>query len=846
MTTVHIIPHSHFDPEWTHDYKAYLARELPQIVERLECLQRDSSHAFVLDQVTVLEPLLERFPEWRDFVRQTVQEGHIELSDVVVQGNWSLLDGEMIVRNLTRGRATFENLLGIGLAGTCVWRMDVYGLNPQLPQILRKADRRYLVLGGYPGCPIRLEPSVGAQIPSHVPGYGVPVFTERLASGADFWWTGPDGSKILTHYGPDYEGIGRAPDWEEVERHVRDRYPDGLPHSIFVFSGGDLAACDPALPEKVGVWNRRDPTHHYVISTPSRFFREIEQERLPDAKPSVELGHYWGAYESHVRARQLGRKVENLITTAEAWATLAHVLGSRDADRDLEEAWYPLLMNHHHDAVLTCLHDGLMAKVFDRYTRVLDGVTKTLDRSLRFVAERIDTRAQAGIPIVVFNPLGWSCADAAQASVDLPPGTQSVRMAEASGRPVAVQLLGTERRADGSLERAELLFAVREVPSLGYSSYYVQPASERGRSVPCGMLRVTPECIENAALRITLQGGAIRGIYDKRVRREVFVPDQVSGNEILLFEDRGCCSVIRSEGEPERLGTHESVTEVVECGPVRAAVKTTTTLGASRFERYIRLCPGTRRIEFETLVDWHDRAKRIRVGFPSLVRVPGVFAEAPFAVVERDPGPVPALRWLEVCRPDLRDGLALINTGTPSYEVVDGGLLMTLFRSVDMSGVQWRDGRDRDCDWCMRDQPYDSAMEQGGSRFTYALVPHPGSWRRAKTYRHALQFNRPLVVLPTSRHAGALPPQKSFLALCAPNLVLSCLKRSSDGQGVVVRWCETEGRRTSGTLSLGFGVSEACATDLVEKASQRLSVRSGCVSVSSSPFEIKTVKLGAC
>lgn len=121
-------------PEWICGYEEYLDQELPRIVERLRCLREDPSHHFVLDQVSVLKPLLERFPQWHSFIRRMVEEGRIEPSDVVVQGNWSLLSGEMIVRNLTLGRRMFEDLLGIKLAETCAWKIDAYGLTPQLPR----------------------------------------------------------------------------------------------------------------------------------------------------------------------------------------------------------------------------------------------------------------------------------------------------------------------------------------------------------------------------------------------------------------------------------------------------------------------------------------------------------------------------------------------------------------------------------------------------------------------------------------------------------------------------------------------------------------------------------------
>jgi alpha-mannosidase len=242
-------------------------------------------------------------------------------------------------------------------------------------------------------------------------------------------------------------------------------------------------------------------------------------------------------------------------------------------------------------------------------------------------------------------------------------------------------------------------------------------------------------------------------------------------------------------------------------------------------------------------VDWRDQGRRVRVCFPAAFGDARVFSEVPYGVVERAPGPIPVLGWLEVAERDLRYGLALVNTGTPSYEVAGGRVCMTLFRSIDPDNMQWRDGRDKDCDWCMKGQPYVSAMERGARSFSYALVPHAGSWRSGLTYRHALEFSNPLAAVATQRHRGGLPPERSFVALSPANLVLSCLKRSSARDGVVARCYEIEGKRTVGTLSLSFPFSEGYETNLIEEGDRRIDINSGRSEGEFGRFEIRTTKL---
>lgn len=307
---------------------------------------------------------------------------------------------------------------------------------------------------------------------------------------------------------------------------------------------------------------------------------------------------------------------------------------------------------------------------------------------------------------MVFNPLAWDRNDIVQVTVELPPGTKSFKMNDTRGRTIPVQFLYAERRSDGSLASVNIIFIASNVPSLGYTSYYLEPLfsaedASTNKLKKEKMLKATISGLENNYLRINLQNGAIGEIYDKRSRQQALHTKEVLGNEIFLYQDRGCCSVTRPVGKPEKLSLQEHTTEVTETGPVRATVRTITNFGNSRFERYIHLYPDSRRIDLETNMDWHDRAKRVRVCFPTSFQKGRIFSEVPFGVVEQPASLTPVVRWLELVKPDLRYGFTLINTGTPSYEVVNDSIYMTLFRSIDPNNIKWGENRDIDCDWCM-------------------------------------------------------------------------------------------------------------------------------------------------
>ena len=60
--------------------------------------------------------------------------------------------------------------------------------------------------------------------------------------------------------------------------------------------------------------------------------------------------------------------------------------------------------------------------------------------------------------------------------------------------------------------------------------------------------------------------------------------------------------------------------EVVERHPLRCGVRFIRSFGASRITQTMRLCAGSRRLEFHTDVEWHERHRFLKVAFPVSVR----------------------------------------------------------------------------------------------------------------------------------------------------------------------------------------------------------------------------------
>ena len=190
-------------------------------------------------------------------------------------------------------------------------------------------------------------------------------------------------------------------------------------------------------------------------------------------------------------------------------------------------------------------------------------------------------------------------------------------------------------------------------------------------------------------------------------------------------------------------------------------------------------------------------------------------------------------------------GIALLNRGNILASVEnDNTIALFLMHTAAWGLSPW--GKDR--------LPFFLVPEHKSHVFHYALYPHRGDWREAKTYRAGMEYNNPLIVRQAVRGKGELPPRHSFLELEGESLVLTALKpwgnptaafRSRNPEpardGILVRWYEAEGNETRGTLRFFRPIEAAHWTNLLEEKAEDASLEDGTVAFSTGPFSIETL-----
>jgi alpha-mannosidase len=383
--------------------------------------------------------------------------------------------------------------------------------------------------------------------------------------------------------------------------------------------------------------------------------------------------------------------------------------------------------------------------------------------------------------------------------------------------------LPTQRVAGGLLIHAP----GRTVPGLGWTSVELQddfPADAPRPATPG--VRVDGTTIENELMRVEIGAdGTLHSVYDKEAGREVL---EGRGNRLFAYADKppnwDAWDVEAGyEAEGEEIPGAESV-EAVERGPLRAAVRVERRFRGSRISQTYILLAGSRRLDVETRVGWHERQVLLRALFPVRVRSHEATFETMYGVVKRPTHrntswdearfEVSAHRFADLSEPGY--GVALLNDGKYGHSARDNVLGISLLRGPLYP---------------------DPLADEGEHRFTYSLFPHPGDWTEAGVTGEALSLNSPLVV----KNGGPELEEHELLEAEGVVLALGALKPAEDGLGEILRLYEPHGARGECTLRFARRPGSVQRTSLLEEPVGTVEVRDGAVRLAVRPFEVVTL-----
>ena len=322
------------------------------------------------------------------------------------------------------------------------------------------------------------------------------------------------------------------------------------------------------------------------------------------------------------------------------------------------------------------------------------------------------------------------------------------------------------------------------------------------------------------------ENGQISRLFDKENRREVFKENSI-GNAFLVYEDKPMYydSWDVDMYYTEKFYPVEKLTEFsIKTGSLSVTVTMEYEFNQSKINQKIYFYKDTKRIDFETVVDWKEHQHLMKAHFPFDVHTDEATFEIQFGNVKRKVHSNTsweearfescAQKWMDISEGHY--GISVLNDCKYGHSVKDGCVGLTLIKS----GIE----------------PNRTA-DQEIHKFTYALYPHSGSWN-SDTVREAYKLNMPLYARIGKGEEG------SFVSVDKENVMIETVKLAEAKDGIIVRAYDFENAREEATFTFQKEIQKVFSCNLLENEEEELAVE-GAYQVKAliKPYEIKTLKI---
>ncbi len=788
--------HAHLDVAWLWPLAQTYRKAGATFSTALALMKQYPEYRFLQSQAQLYEYVRRDYPDIFDGIRRAVRRGQwIADGAMWVEPDTNISGGESLIRQFLYGKRFFKENFGID-SEVC-WLPDVFGYNGNLPQILL-------------GCGVKYFSTAKIFWNLH----GGTTFPYET-----FTWEGIDGSEVLAHFHRDYNAETHP---EAIARRWADCvHKDGTDKFLYPFGWGDGGG-GPTRDHLEYLRREGDleGLPRTRIASPREFFAELEKSGPPQDRYVGELYYEFhrGTYTSQARIKRGNRKCEFALREAEIFSAVASITQNQKVPRErLEKAWKNLLLNQFHDI----LPGSSIRRVYEE-AEALYGEILAECEEITSSAKKAIATGQAGWTI--WNTLSWRRDTIASLPVEGKVG-QAV---DCDGTPLPSQIIGRGKNR-------RLLVAVPNVPSVGCKTIQLLP----GKPADCPS-SVTARAgrggiiMENEHLRLLIdKRGQITQLLDKVAGRQLVKTGEVM-NRLELYRDNPSKFDAWDIDEPYkttpvRIGPAQRV-EIIADGPLEARVAVTRKVGRSSLHQEIVLCAGSRRIDFETCVDWKETHRLLKVAFPAELSSVTLRGEIQFGHVvrpthrntefEKARFEWPAQKWADLS--EAHYGMAVLNDCKYGYDILDGVLRLSLLRAPEAPDAQ---------------------ADRGEHSFTYSLLAHNCGFAESGVVRAAYELNVPAAVDPERYTDGEF----SFLQVSGNSVVVETLKIAEDGGDLIVRLYESVGGAVKVRLNVSAPIKTASECDMLETPQRKLRVsKNGAITLNFRAFEIKTVRVGLC
>ena len=531
---------------------------------------------------------------------------------------------------------------------------------------------------------------------------------------------------------------------------------------------------------------------------------------------------------THHTALTASREASKLLTAAEKFSTVSYLLDKSKmpypADA-FDQAWQDKVYPDHgwggHDGDIT---DGLFESKF--VSARVQG-ERLLDRALNFLSSRVKTKEDKGTPVIVFNSLSWERTDPVTVAIDLPRGvTKSISVKDADGSELTSQVSALTTYSDGSINKAKLVFIAEKVPSVGYKTFYLHYSAPGTHTLNT---EAKQSSYENAYYQLTFDAGGLSQVYDKELKKDLFMTKDFKTGEIFTLE-----SVGNGAGEfgdiqqPfmnnfDQVSVHAPGVEIIENGSVFTTYRVKQQILHAIAQQDITIYHQLKRVQFDhKLLNWDGTLYReFRTAYPVNMENATITYDVPFGAVQvgRDEIHTAGERYTALCK-DVHPRAIMDWISASDQD-------MTITLSSSVAAADWIDPTQenskaviqhlllasrKSCHW-----EGNLYSQEGSHSYSHILTSTPPGDPSGSLM--AEQYNEPLFVVYNQERAAkaGLSQEESFFTAKGNDVIVSAIKKAGDSDGVVFRLYNREGKSTDVDVSSWFDYKRIYQTNIIEE-----------------------------
>ena len=774
------IGHAHLDTAWLWPLHETIRKCARTFSSQIELLDKYPDYIFGASQAQQYEFIKNYYPRLYDRIKQHVRQGRWELLGAMwVEPDCNLIGGESMIRQILYGKNFFKDEFGVEIDN--LWLPDVFGYSAALPQILKKSDVHYMVTQ-------KISWNQFNKFPFHT-----------------FKWRGIDGTEIIVHFPPEDNYNSELLPSKLI--YARDNFneKDFIDEFLTLYGFGD-GGCGPTeeMIEHGLRQQNLEGTPRVKFAHVRDFLKRLSlhESELPVWVGELYLELHRGTLTTQAFIKKANRRMEHNLRELEFLFSMIP-LDQYPAAR-LNQIWKQVLLNQFHDILpgssITLVYDDCK-KDYERLEAQCEEL-KTL--AVKFLCEPDPDS------LTLINTLSFEFAN----PICLPESWANSAISDEHGKAILVQ--------------AENGTPVIAVPIPPMSSMTLK---RRDRIVADNKKTAQLDFIlENDLIRYEFDdNGQLCRIYDKLAGKEALQPGK-QGNIFSLYDDRPVAWDawdIDMFYEQQKIGDAQLVHREWLCdGPVRAGIRQTLRIDDSEITQDVFLPRRSKRLDFNTQVNWREDHKMLRVAFVVDVHFDQASYEIQYGYLKRNTHrntswdmakfEVPAHRFADLSDHDY--GVALLNDSKYGHKIYDNIIDLNILRSPTSPDPQ---------------------ADRGLHRFTFSLLPHTGQLIDSNVFSEAAQLNQPPLVFD-----GRLKREfKAPLELKSNDVIVEVLKKAEREDALIIRLYEYQGKHVGIEATIDSNFRDITETNLMETEMSRLHVKNGRLKLMFNPFEIKTLKL---